>query len=714
VKQATGKKFRARATAGVGALAVAVAALAFGQQLARNRSEPATAPPAVAPEPEGAFVEVPALELATAPTTPADRNRERYRQALDALQKDDGAAALVNLDGLEADYPALGDYILLQRARALELTGDRDRAAALLGDLAATAAAPVAAEALYTLGDTDRLLAAFPHAPRALDLARDRLAADPNQPELLAQVAVYDPHARDAEAIRDRLVADYADRLGPAEWEAIATGYWDRWQYPEAGKAYANAPATPRNLYRAARGHHIAGDESAARTLYEQLVAQFPDAETTGFGRRRYALLLDPAAAIAQLDTVIADFPDEAAAALRQKADLLDQRGDRDGARALRMALLEQHSPSEAAADYRWEMVREHWRAGDLSAARDWADSLVVANPDSPRFAEAAYWAGKWSADDAAAAEYFQLVLRDAPESYFAWRSAVQLGWPVGDFETTRSQRPTLELPTTRLLPPAASPAVRELYRLGDYEAAWRHWRTERGARDGEPFNVSEQFTDGLLHVASGRYLRGMAQIGSLRARDEPAERQQWQALRAHPGYWHALFPLPYTDLIEPYAAARQLNPVLVTALMRQESAFEPAIASVAGARGLMQVMPATGEWVAAQIGLEDYALDRPADSINIGTWYLQHVHDQYGDNSMLAVASYNAGPGNVANWVRRFDPSDPDVFVADIPFPETQGYVESVFGNYWNYLRLYDPAVAARLDAIAAAPATDWSARAR
>ncbi|MGB0563917.1 MAG: transglycosylase SLT domain-containing protein, partial [Spirulinaceae cyanobacterium] len=71
-----------------------------------------------------------------------------------------------------------------------------------------------------------------------------------------------------------------------------------------------------------------------------------------------------------------------------------------------------------------------------------------------------------------------------------------------------------------------------------------------------------------------------------------------------------------------------------------------------------------------------------------------------FDGNSMLAIASYNAGPGNVNQWLKRFGLSDPDEFVEEIPFGETKGYVESVFGNYWNYLRLYSPEIAPLVDA--------------
>jgi soluble lytic murein transglycosylase len=149
---------------------------------------------------------------------------------------------------------------------------------------------------------------------------------------------------------------------------------------------------------------------------------------------------------------------------------------------------------------------------------------------------------------------------------------------------------------------------------------------------------------------------------------------------------------MPYKDLIVKWSEERNLNPFLVTALMRQESRFMPLIQSSAGATGLMQVMPATAEWIAPQIGLENYSLTDPEDSINLGTWYLDYTHRTYNNNSLLAIASYNAGPGNINNWLERFDLNDFDEFVENIPFAETKGYVETVFGNYWNYVNLYQP----------------------
>jgi soluble lytic murein transglycosylase len=119
----------------------------------------------------------------------------------------------------------------------------------------------------------------------------------------------------------------------------------------------------------------------------------------------------------------------------------------------------------------------------------------------------------------------------------------------------------------------------------------------------------------------------------------------------------------------------------------------------VVGATGLMQVMPETGEEVAEKIQLTDYSLENVDDNVNLGTYYLHFTHEQYNNNSMLAVASYNAGPLAVSNWLQRFGFNDPDEFVEKIPYPETYGYVKSVFGNYWNYLRIYNPDIAEMMD---------------
>jgi soluble lytic murein transglycosylase len=271
------------------------------------------------------------------------------------------------------------------------------------------------------------------------------------------------------------------------------------------------------------------------------------------------------------------------------------------------------------------------------------------------------------------------------------------LGWDVGDFTNVRSHNPEVVKPHERSILPAGSKVLHELYQLGQDQKAWDLWQTEFTNRMNP--TVPEQFTDGVIRIGVGDKLDGMFMLSSLSWRTKPEEVAQYQELRKTTLYGEALYPFPYQDMILNWSNQRQLNPLLVTALIRQESRFMPKIKSWVGATGLMQVMPETGEWIASKINVKEYNLEKPEDNIKFGTWYLDYTHREYQNNSMLAVASYNAGPGSVSDWLKRFGWNDPDEFHEKIPFPETKGYVEHVFGNYWNYLRLYNPEVANRLN---------------
>jgi soluble lytic murein transglycosylase len=109
-------------------------------------------------------------------------------------------------------------------------------------------------------------------------------------------------------------------------------------------------------------------------------------------------------------------------------------------------------------------------------------------------------------------------------------------------------------------------------------------------------------------------------------------------------------------------------------------------------------VMPETAAWIASKMKVQQYKLDQPEENIKFGTWYLDYTHQEYDNNSLFAIASYNAGPGAVGEWVDKNTISDPDQFVEAIPYPETKGYVKSVFENYWNYLRLYNPEISQQI----------------
>lgn len=639
-----------------------------------------------------------------------DRSRARYLLASDLIQQGKAADALPWLEGLEKDYTQLAPYVLYLRARAYESLKDSDRAQENWTELLERyEQEPVAVEAMFSLANGDpnseywnRAIEEFPSYPRTVEMAQIRLQKDPNQLDLLLLLSRHGLYLPDIVSVLDRLVENYGDQLQPEDWEAIGFAYWEKQRYNRAGDAYAKAPETPLNLYRAARGAHLGDRDNDAIRAYIQLNETFPDDRNTAQGLLHLAsLTTNNQAAIQYLDTVVEKFPDRAADALLARASRLEEMQSPQSAVKARESVLSQYSDSDAAAELRWQQVERRVENGDIKGAWEWAKQLVDENPESDYAPQAAFWVGKWAQQIGYSQESkqaFEYVLARYPESYYAWRSATLLGWDVGDFGTVRQKAPEVHLAGLYLPLSAGSETTQELHNLGQHREAWARWQVEFENRM-DP-SVTEQYTDGVLRLGVGDNLEGLFMLESLAWRDEPQDQAQYQALRSSDAYWKAMYPLLFAAPIQDWSTQRRLNPMLVSALIRQESRFEPQIQSAVGAVGLMQVMPDTADWIADQVDVEPFNLEKPEDNIKLGTWYLDFTHQEYGDNSLFAIASYNAGPGAVAEWVTRFSVTDPDKFVQQIPYPETQGYVEAVFENYWNYLRLYNPEVSRKLAA--------------
>jgi len=150
----------------------------------------------------------------------------------------------------------------------------------------------------------------------------------------------------------------------------------------------------------------------------------------------------------------------------------------------------------------------------------------------------------------------------------------------------------------------------------------------------------------------------------------------------------YRLYPLEYKEEIAQYSRVYELDPYLVCAMIKAESSFRPAAVSPDGAVGLMQVLPSTGEWVAGKLGLENYSeeiLTDPSVNIRIGCWYLHYLDGLFDGNTDHMIAAYNAGQNNVLKWIDE----DPDL--ENIPFPETENYLDKVNAYYEIYKGLYN-----------------------
>ncbi len=157
--------------------------------------------------------------------------------------------------------------------------------------------------------------------------------------------------------------------------------------------------------------------------------------------------------------------------------------------------------------------------------------------------------------------------------------------------------------------------------------------------------------------------------------------------------FWEVAYPGGYFQVIHGLAASQRLDGYLITAVIREESSYNPSAVSSAGALGLMQVMPQTGQKIASELGFPGFTRERlfePCYNIRLGSWYLRQLSEKFRNNLVLVVAAYNAGPEAVSKWVQQGKDKDQDEFVESIPYTETRNYVKKVLRSYGEYRRIY------------------------
>src|SRR5207248_6283129 len=185
-----------------------------------------------------------------------------------------------------------------------------------------------------------------------------------------------------------------------------------------------------------------------------------------------------------------------------------------------------------------------------------------------------------------------------------------------------------------------------------------------------------QQDLDALLAWSDGLARRGFGPA---------AVRLGWQAaLKApnDPRVLRAIFPWPNRRAVEGEAAEFGVDPLLLVALVRQESVFDLEALSAAGARGLAQLLPGTAAYTARTLDVTFYPewITVPDLNLHLGAAHLLDLLHRFHGRADAAVAAYNAGTVPVTRWLTRPSADDPDQFLELIPFQETRGYVRSVF----------------------------------
>ena len=392
---------------------------------------------------------------------------------------------------------------------------------------------------------------------------------------------------------------------------------------------------------------------------------------------RAQVALGNTAAARSTLRAITAAFPRDtsSASALLLLADLAtDDNRDQDARQAL-TALLKRFPTGRHATNARFRAGMISYIQGDKKAAAAQFDSLVARDSNSAEALAASYWAGRSYAalgdKTRSRARWRSIIVRE-PLSYYAVMAAKRL-----DTTLVASDRSPPNYGRVPEIDSALSRVVR-LKDVGmDVEAGFENDRLFRDAM-ANPTRM----------IATAHALAGTDQA----SRSIALGRRALDEIGHSPENYRLYFPVMERETLISSSKENGLDPVLVAALIRQESNFNPLATSPAGARGLMQLMPAVGKGLADAKGIGPWDPDllyQPATNIKLGTAHLSGLVRKYPE-VVKVLAAYNAGESRVEKWSTKTGAADPEVFTERIPFVETRDYVRTVLRNRAYYQALY------------------------
>ena len=376
----------------------------------------------------------------------------------------------------------------------------------------------------------------------------------------------------------------------------------------------------------------------------------------------------DPQGARLLLDGIDASLSDPARAEWRQRV-AWSFYIENDDASAYQMAQLSGQASGPWVAEGWWAAGLAAWRLGDCAGAAE-AFEKSAARADNPELQTAArYWQAR-ALVRCRQPEKVQALLRTAAgrdETLYGMLAAEQLGQKLPG---THASADFTEADWQRLRGNVAirsAVALAEIGRDGLADDILRHQ-----ARTGEPgqFQPLSRLARDLGLPSTQLWMAYNVPLGG---KAEPAAR----------------FPTPkWTPL-----GGWQVDPALVYAHTLQESVFRASIVSPAGARGLMQIMPAAARDHAGAIGVSGSAsdLNQPTVNLAFGQRHLQMLRDHAGTQGLLPkiMAAYNAGLAPVMRWNSEIrDQGDPLLWLESVPYWETRGYVNIVMRNFWMYER--------------------------
>ena len=350
--------------------------------------------------------------------------------------------------------------------------------------------------------------------------------------------------------------------------------------------------------------------------------------------------------------------------------------------------VIEQWPDDPAIWQLQWDLSRDALLAGQWERANTLLTKLSSGTLPQPLEARRLFWLG-FSADRLGkttnARSHWQELIEQQPAGYYSWLAERRLHQtPLPNL-----QRPDLAwAESSQPAEGAADPdplnsgddLVNQLWDLGLMDKAWEQWLTR--SETGQEPSYPDQLVEGRLRIAVGDPWMGLDQLFRVSLRWRHPNCEEAKRLQRNQS------PRLFSPLFQSAARDKNVSSNLLYGISKQESRFTPDVRSVVGAAGLMQLMPATAAELAGR-PLEAQELDDPELNITLGAAYLKQLLEQWQGHPLLAIASYNAGPGTVEGWRNDELDTAPELWVERIPYPETRYYTKKVMDNLLRYADL-------------------------
>jgi soluble lytic murein transglycosylase len=576
----------------------------------------------------------------------------------DSIWTGSAALELAKLAATENNWTEAGRYAEQARTSREALAPVRQEAALVLAQTREGQGDPVDAYRLYqelrrttprsTVGKTAKA-----RVEQLRTSAPDRFALDSDQ-EYLDEIRLLtqEGDATKAEALVQQFTAKFpASPLRPEVLSLLAPLYKRQGRiedaintWKEITDSYSSSAVAPAALYEWATLLWNKDRNDEARAVFERLTQRYPH-------------------------------HDKAAEAWYALGRIFQESKEDQRAATAYQRLAALFPDTQLAREGRWRQGWMAYRREDFRAAEGLFAALAKSASDTPEGESALYWQARTAEQQGQtdkAKQLYRDLLRRYPDSYYTLWAEKRLNLSL----------PPLQAGTDgAVTPPSLPPSLARHYRRSQELSAISLLHLARRELD--------VVKEGSPHEpASTRFL--LAEYSRLQGYASALHFALNLAKEGNGNWLRYLYPHAYWETVSAQAQGKRLDPYLVLALIRQESAFDPEAVSSAQAYGLMQLLPETAARLTHVSSVSPASLVDPDFNVQAGTAYLRQLLDLYNENLFMAVAAYNAGENAVDKWRTRYANLETDEFVESISFRETRNYVKLVLRNYRTYRRLY------------------------